>query len=388
VLGTALLFAGGAVFAIAERDDPPPTEVLGATQTATSTTTTTVSASGVTGAGAIAPGSGASGAGTSGAVPSGAGVSGASGAVPSDAGASGATTTTPASTVSTGATAPCHAPLLVTKLPADYVAPLAATPDGSWLVRGATGHSLTITAGAAAARPAGVAVQSVDLPTLGTTAAVSTNADGSLLATLSVPGVRCGANVSLLAQGTSDAELRAVLAGLRRDTECSARGFVSTPASQGAELPAAVAATRGKVRAAALACDFEGLAALARENPRFAAEVPGVDLADQWRLADARGTQFMRAVVGLIDLVPRKSEASIRAGAPSWVWPWFAFDDPSTRLVDADFATLDRIFGAGYGARFRGEFRRAALGDLADSYIGGLFVEIRADGVLAAITTR
>ena len=70
------------------------------------------------------------------------------------------------------------------------------------------------------------------------------------------------------------------------------------------------------------------------------------------------------------------------------MWPWFAFDDRTTKLVDADFATLDRVFGPGYGAHFRGDFRKLVLRDLAESYIGGVFVEIRADGVLAAITTR
>ena len=52
-----------------------------------------------------------------------------------------------------------------------------ANPDGTWLAQGAAGHSLAIAAGAAAvARPAGVASQVIDVPTLGTKADVSAGA--------------------------------------------------------------------------------------------------------------------------------------------------------------------------------------------------------------------
>jgi len=93
-------------------------------------------------------------------------------------------------------------------------------------------------------------------------------------------------------------------------------------------------------------------------------------------------------VVGLIDLTPRRSEKSIKAGSVSYVWPPFASDDATTKLSEADLAALDRVYGSGYAQRFRTGFRKGMLGDLAETYIGGLFVEIRADGVLAAITTR
>jgi hypothetical protein len=350
MLGTMVLFAGGAVLAVAERDDAPPTEVLSIAITAPTTST----------------------------------VSSSTAAVPSPAPAP---TTVVVATGARGAL--CRVPLLVTKLPADYLTPLVATDDGSWLVRGAAGHTLAIASGSAAiTKAAGVASHVVDVPALATKAEMSARTDGSLLATLAPADARCGPSVSLVAQGMTDAELAAVLGGLRNETDCSSKGFLSTPASQGTDLPAAVSATRSKVRADALACDFDGLAALARTNPAFAAEEQGVDLADQWRFADARGTQFMRAVVGLLDLVPRRSDVSIRAGSTSWVWPWFAFDDPTTKLVDADFATLDRVFGAGYGARFRSDYRKTIFHELAETYLGGLFVEIRADGTLAAITTR
>lgn len=346
VLGTTLLLAGGTVLALADRDGAPSTEVLAVTMTATTIPPVAVSAR--TTPGGLTPGG-----------------------------------LTPAGLVQ------CRAPLLVTKLPADYLTPLVATDDGSWSVRGSEGHSVAIATGSAAIdKPVGAAARTVDLPALGTKAEITGGADGSLLATIAMPDSRCGPKVSLRAQGMSEADLTMVLAGLRNESECSAKGLLSTPNAPGVDLPAAVAATRTKVRSAASACDFDGLAALARANPSFVAEVPSVDLADQWRFADARGNQFMRAVVGLVDLVPRRSETSITAGSPSWVWPRFAFDDPKTKLVDADFATLDRVFGAGYGTRFRGEYRKAMLTDLAESYIGGLFVEIRADGTLAAITTR
>ena len=347
VLGTTLLLAGGTVLALADRDHEPSTQVLAVTITAT----TVPAARGATG------------------------------------GASSGATTGVTGVVSTSTT-PCRAPLLVTKLPADYLAPLVVTDGAGWSVSGAAGRRVAIAAGSALAKPAGAVARTVDLPALGTKAELTGGADGSLLATIAMPDDRCGPNVSLLAQGMSEADLIVVLGGLRNESECSAKGFLSASGAPGVALPAAVAATRTKVRAAASACDFDGLAALARANPSFVAELPGVDLADQWRFADARGNQFMRAVAGLVDLVPRRTDSSIKAGSPSWVWPSFAFDDPKTKLVDADFATLDRVFGAGYGARFRGEYRKATLADLAESYIGGLFVEIRADGALAAITTR
>lgn len=301
------------------------------------------------------------------------------------------TSTAPATTAAVAPTATsstslvCAAPVLPTALPEGFATALVATPDGSWLVR-AGDRTIAMGPGAAAATRPATGVRSVAVAELAATAAVFT-ADGTTVADLTLPQGRCGTQLHVVARGLTDAEIDTFLRGLRPEAACSAVGTASTPGPQG-ELPAPVAAMRAKLRDAAAACDFETLAALVSVNPAFVAEVKGVRLADQWRLEDARGNRIMRAVVGLLDLAPRRADAGISAGAASYVWPGFAAAAPGTAMTDAELASLDRVYVPGYAESFRNGFRRSFLGAAADTYAGGIYVEIRADGVPAAITTR
>ena len=348
VLMAAVLLGGGVALA-ASNDDDPSTEVAGVTITAAPTSTAAVAAPGTT------------------------------------AGAPEATASVTTATSST--TLVCSVPYLVTNLPEGFRARLTATTDGSWAVRASETRTLALVPAAGPVRPA-TGVRAVELPAVAGSAAVWTAADASIVADLTVPPGRCGTRLYAVARGLTDAELDSVLRGLRPQAACSAAGITAAASVAPAELPAPVVATRAALRAAAAACDFEGLAALVAVNPAFVAESRGARLADQWRLEDARGNQIMRAIVGLLDLAPRRVEPGLSSAAASWVWPSFAADPPATVMTDADLLALDRVYDPGYGDRFRNGFRRGILGPLADSYTGGIYVEIRADGVPVAITNR
>lgn len=356
---TAVVLLAGAVALVAARDEDPKTEVAGVVETAPGTSTAPVGSSG----------SSAS-------------------SVPSSSTPAGAVTTTAAVTTATSSTTlVCAVPYLMGRLPDGFPSVLSATSDGSFVVRVSEARSITLLAGAAAPGSTTGPGRSVDLPAIPGTATVTSGTDGSSVADLTVPQGRCGARLHLVTRGLTDAEIDAVLRGLRPDATCSAKDTTSTPLAQG-DLPPAVAATRAKLRAAAAACDFEGLAAVVAGNPSFVSEARGGRLADQWRLADGRGNQIMRAVVGLLDLAPRRTETGVAASGAGYVWPSFAADPSTTVMAPADLALLDRVYDPGYGDRFRNGFRRGALGEQADTYLGGIFVEIRADGTPVAITAR
>lgn len=344
VLMTAVLLGGGLALAASGEDDAPRTEVAGEIELPSTTSASAVATT-------LAP-----------------------------------TTTAAVAPTATSSTAlVCAAPVLVTALPEGFATALAPTADGSWLVR-AGDRSIAMTTGAAPASRPATGVRSVAIAELSATAAVYA-VDGATAADVTLPQGRCGTQLRVVARGLTDAEVDSFLRGLRPETACSAVGTASTPGPQG-EPPAPVAAMRTKLRDAAAACDFETLAALASTDPSFVAEVKGVRLADQWRLEDGRGNRIMRAVVGLLDLAPRRSESGLVAGGPSYVWPGFAAAAPGTPMTDAELATLDRVYVPGYAESFRNGFRRGFLGAAADTYAGGIYVEIRADGVPAAITTR
>lgn len=356
VLMAAVLLGGGVALATSD-DDDPATEVAGVTITAAPTTSALTAAT-------------------------------VAGSPSATVGAPEATASVTTATSST--TLVCSVPYLVTNLPDGFRARLTATTDGSWTVQASEARRLALVPGAAPARPTS-GVRNVELPAVAGSAVVWTAPDASIVADLTVPQGRCGSRLHAVARGLTDVELDAVLRGLRPQAACSAVGVAATPAAPAAtpaDLPAPVVATRAALRAAAAACDFEGLAALVGVNPGFVAEARGVRLADQWRLEDARGNQIMRAIVGLLDLAPRRAEPGLSSAAASWVWPSFAADPPATVMSGADLAALDRVYDAGYGDRFRNGFRRGILGPLADSYTGGIYVEIRADGVPVAITNR
>lgn len=341
VLAGGVLLGGGLALAASQHDDDPRTEVAGKVELPSTTVAATV-----------AP----------------------------------ATTAPPAAATATSSTnLSCSVPFLAGNLPDGFATALAPTLDGSWSVRSPAGdaRSIAMAVGALAARPAATS-RTVALGDLGGEATVGTAGD-AVVAELVVPAARCGGRFHVVARGLTDAELDAFLRGLRPDAACSARGSTSATQAQG-DLPAAVAATRAALRAAAAACDFDALAAIAGANPAFVAEVKGVRLADQWRLADGRGNQIMRAIVGLLDLPPGRVELLV--GGATYVWPAFATAAPGTVMTDAELAALDRVYGPGYGQSFRNGFRRGFLGATADTYAGGVYVDIRADGVPAAITTR
>jgi hypothetical protein len=338
VAGGLLLAIGGAVLAT-DGDDDTTTRVAGVTVTAP--------ASGATGAGDPAPA-------PTTAAPV---VTTPPTTAPTTAAP---TTAAPTASAAAGADAAtllgCGVPLLPTALPEGFAPRLVANPHGAMDLRGATGRTLVLAPSIGApATPAGS--RTVELPALGSRAAVAPAVDGVTVAELAVSARGCAPTVRVLTTGLAAAEIDRVLLGLRPDRSCSAAG-VTFAESLAGEVPAAVAATRAAARDASKACDFP---ALARAVPASGADVPGVRREDQWRVDEGAGRTVMRTVATLLEQAPRRVEPGITAGGPSYVWPASA-GDPAVPLGDTSTPSTD--------AR-------------------DLFVEIRAsDGALVALRKR
>lgn len=337
VTGALVLAIGGVVLA-ADRDDDPETRVAGVTVTAP------------------APGAAAGVA---------SGASGSSGSLGSDEPPPATTASSPTVPPTTTTTAndpwviySCGVPLIPTVLPEGVRPRLVPNALAVMELRGADrwvvlAPSLNPPAASAGAR-------TVELPALATRAAVGPTADGATLAEFTIDApAGCASHIRVFTGGVTAAETDRVLLGLRPQSACSAVSGLGADPGPG-ELPAPVAATRVALRAAAASCDFKALTALAAANPAFVAEVTDVRREDQWRVDEGVGRPVMRTIAALLDQAPRRVEAGITAGGPSYVWPASA-GDPSVPLGDPATAAPDGR---------------------------DLFVEIRADGALAAIRTR
>jgi hypothetical protein len=264
--------------------------------------------------------------------------------------------TTSAATSDAATLLGCGVPLLPTALPDGFSPRLVANPHGAMDLRGAPGRTLVLSPGLnAPAAPAGA--RTVELPALGSRAAVAPAVDGVTVAELAVSARGCAPTVRVLTTGLGAAEIDRVLLGLRPDRSCSAAGATFGDTLAG-EVPAAVATTRTAARDAAKACDF---VALARSVPAGGVDVPGVRREDQWRVDEGAGRTVMRTVAAVLEQAPRRVEPGIVAGGPSYVWPASA-GDPAVPLGDVSTPSTD--------AR-------------------DLFVEIRAaDGALGALRKR
>jgi hypothetical protein len=339
VAGGLLLAVGGAVLA-ADGDDDTPARVAGVTIAAPTT--------------AVAPGTTA-----------------APTAPTTAPAATSAPTTTPPTTPPTSAApaAPttsaavdvvsllgCGVPLLPTALPEGFSPRLVANPHGAMDLRGASGRTLVLAPSVSApASPAGT--RTLELPALGSRAAVAPAVDGVTVAEFAVSARGCAPTVRVLTTGLAAAELDRVLLGLRPDRSCSSSGVTFGEALAG-EVPGPVITTRAALRDAAKACDF---VALARAVPASGVDVPGVRREDQWRVDEGAGRTVLRTVATLLEQAPRRVEPGLLAGAPSFVWPASA-GDPAVPLSEVPAASTD--------AR-------------------DLFVEIRAsDGAVVALRTR
>jgi len=108
------------------------------------------------------------------------------------------------------------------------------------------------------------------------------------------------------------------------------------------ELPAAVAATREAIFAAATACDFAALDDLAPPTLRYSFG-ENVDAVAAWRAAEARGEPVLRWMAAVLAAEPAHEHGL-------WVWPgffvrtveeWSAADRrEAERLLGEDFAAL------------------------------------------------
>jgi hypothetical protein len=305
VAGGLLLAIGGAVLAADDGDGDTSTLVAGVSVTTPENSTT-------------APASGTAG-----------------GSAPTAAPSASSTpaTTTPAADAATLLT--CGVPLLPTVLPEGFSPRLVANQHGAMDLRGAAGRTLVLASSLTApASPAGS--RTVELPALGSRAAVAPAVDGVTIIEFAVSARGCAPTVRVLTTGLAAAEIDRVLLGLRPERSCSAAG-VTFGATLAGEVPSAVAATRAAVRDAAKACDF---AALARAVPPSATDVPSVRREDQWRVDEGAGRTVMRTVALLLEQAPRRVEPGIMARAPSYVWPGSA-GDPAVPLGDASTPSTD-----------------------------------------------
>lgn len=122
---------------------------------------------------------------------------------------------------------------------------------------------------------------------------------------------------------------------------CSA-ATVAGPLPAQPELPPAVAATREAIFAAATACDFAALDALAPSELRYTFGDHG-DAVAAWREAEARGEPVLRWMAEVLRATPANEHGL-------WVWPafftrtvakWSAADRrEAERMLGEDFASL------------------------------------------------
>jgi hypothetical protein len=104
--------------------------------------------------------------------------------------------------------------------------------------------------------------------------------------------------------------------------DCSAAGL-SADLPDDPSLPAPVAETRREIAAAAVACDYERLQAIALEQDGFTYSYGGeTSAADYWAGEEERGEQPMRILVESL-----RQDGHLYQG--NWVWPEAYADAPS-----------------------------------------------------------
>lgn len=333
VAGALLLGLGGAVLAADRSSDDPPTEVAGVTVTA-APTTLPGDATPTTIATAEVPATAAPVVTTAPSAPA-----------PTTVAAAG------------GDLYACGVPLLPRALPDGFAARLSVNPLGIMELRASADRWITV-APSLTAPVANAGARSLELSGLTTRAVVNPAVDGVTLAEFALPASPgCAPFARLFTKGLTAAETDRVLVGLVPQSACSASGAPIPAAAEPADLPAAVADTWAKVRAAAASCDFVGLSKLSWATTSFAGDVADVRREDQWRVDEGAGRAVLRTVAALAQAAPRRVESGITAGSTSYVWPASA-GDPAAPLGPAgmDASTL--------------------------------FVEIRADGALVALRSR
>lgn len=136
------------------------------------------------------------------------------------------------------------------------------------------------------------------------------------------------------------------------------------------DLPAAVAQTRSRIHAAAVACDWQALHELARE-------AGGIDYADgavgwhgdpvqYWLVNPAE----LRLIAGILELSFGVYDGTDEDGKPItvYLWPAALLHDP---LTDADWTELRQVYTEEFLAQMQ---------ELGEGYAGGFAVTIRSDG--------
>lgn len=127
--------------------------------------------------------------------------------------------------------------------------------------------------------------------------------------------------------------------------DCSAAQLDESEPSEGG-LPDAVEIIRGAIVRAALACDFEGLAALTSDEFSYSFG-GGTDPITHWRQQEEAGEEPLAVLVELLALPVGDGQEvptgdGQEASPPIWSWPR-AYTDPTT---PAHLAELEQRFGA------------------------------------------
>jgi hypothetical protein len=124
--------------------------------------------------------------------------------------------------------------------------------------------------------------------------------------------------------------------------ECSADGLDPAPEHQDG-LPAAVAEMRARIRAAAVACDFDGLAALGEEGEFTYSFGESGDPAGAWRDGEEDGARPLLFLAVLLDA----PHAAVDGGDEmQYVWPsafaYETWDEVPPAARDALLTVYDR----------------------------------------------
>ncbi len=162
------------------------------------------------------------------------------------------------------------------------------------------------------------------------TAPVATDSPTTAPATTDMPPTTVAPTTTVAPATTSDPTTTAGPAG-----DCSAAGMTAGAAPQ--DLPPAVAATRQRIVDLAIACDYEGLAALAAEAPFFTFGFGGDDdPVSFWRESERQGDPVTRLMVELLDLPVGVIE---QVDPPVYSWPEL------TTIVEPTDADYDQVRG-------------------------------------------
>jgi len=136
------------------------------------------------------------------------------------------------------------------------------------------------------------------------------------------------------------------------------------------DLPAAVAQTRSRIHAAAVACDWRALSELARAAGGIAYSDGAVgwrgDPVPYWLVYP----EELRLIAGVLEMPFGVRESQDENGNPItvYIWPAVAMDEHRT---EADWSALGAVYSAEEIARIR---------ESGEGYAGGFVVAVRSDG--------